>query len=85
MTDEEIEIKEQGYLEGEKAVWRQLLGEAVRNLSGEDMSKEYLLKERVDVVALLRDLCAEFGDNDWEDNLHLRDVIDKHLARYLYQ
>jgi hypothetical protein len=23
------------------------------------------------------------GDNDWPDDLHLADVIDKHLARHL--
>lgn len=25
----------------------------------------------------------DFGDNEWPDNLHLADVIDKHLDRYL--
>jgi hypothetical protein len=29
----------------------------------------------------LRLECAEYDDNDWPDNLHLSDVIEKHLAR----
>jgi len=41
--------------------------------------------ERRDVINALRQLCADFGDNDWPDNLHLGDVIEKHLAPYLYE
>jgi hypothetical protein len=29
------------------------------------------------------DLCADYGDNDWTDDLNLSDVIEKHLARHL--
>jgi len=29
----------------------------------------------------LRIECGELGDNDWPDDLHLGDVIEKHLAR----
>lgn len=43
------------------------------------------LIEREEAVARLRWLCEEFGDQDWDDNLHLADVIDKHLGRYLYE
>lgn len=32
----------------------------------------------------LRDVCAVFGDNDWPDDLHLGDVVDKHLANHLH-
>lgn len=42
-----------------------------------------LVAERQDVVRLLREICAEYGDNDWPDNLHLYDVIEKHLWRHL--
>lgn len=44
-----------------------------------------LLRERSDVVKLLRELCAAYGDTDWPDSLHLYDVIEKHLARHLYR
>lgn len=42
-------------------------------------------QERLEVVQILRELCAEFGDNDWKDKDHLRDVIEKHLAKYLWK
>ena len=32
---------------------------------------------------MLRQVCAKYGDNDWPDNLHLADVIEKHLLRNL--
>jgi hypothetical protein len=42
-------------------------------------------REYVDTVRLsLRNLCRDFGDNDWDDDLHLADVVEKHLGRHLY-
>lgn len=32
---------------------------------------------------LLRDICKEYGDNDWDDDLHIVDIVDKHLHRHL--
>lgn len=40
--------------------------------------------ERTAVVGVLRGLCCDFGDNDWSADLHLADVIEKHLAKYLW-
>ena len=42
-----------------------------------------LKKERAAVVALLRWECGKDGDNDWPDELHLADVIERHLLNYL--
>lgn len=39
--------------------------------------------ERNAAVAILREVCEAHGDNDWPDDLHLRDVIDKHLWQHL--
>ena len=39
------------------------------------------IDERRSVVALLRDSCKDHGDNDWPDNLHIYDIIEKHLLR----
>lgn len=36
--------------------------------------------ERLEVVSCLRRLCAEYGDNDWPDDLHIVDVIERHVA-----
>jgi hypothetical protein len=41
------------------------------------------IAEREAVVVALRRICAEHGDNDWDDDLHLADVIEKHLGCYL--
>lgn len=35
--------------------------------------------ERAETVAALRRLCDYLGDNDWPDDLHLADVIEKHI------
>jgi predicted secreted protein len=42
-----------------------------------------LRQEREDAVKLLREICEEHGDNDWADDLHLADVLEKHLYRHL--
>jgi hypothetical protein len=75
-------IRERG---GERAAWVQLLKQAARAL-GDDVEQvklAELVAEREQAVAALREVCKEFGDNDWPDNLHLSDVIEKHLAQPL--
>lgn len=79
-------MNEQSYLEGQKAVYSSLLNECLRNLSNDQtasISIARLVSERADAIAVLRDLCEEFGDNDWPDDLHLADIIEKHLGRAL--
>jgi hypothetical protein len=41
-------------------------------------------REREMTIVALRSLCAEFGDNDWPDDLHLADVVEKHLGKHLH-
>ncbi len=55
-----------------------------RRATPEERLKQLEL-ERKDVVRVLRDLCADFGDNDWPSNLHLGDALDKHLGNALYE
>jgi hypothetical protein len=50
---------------------------------GDSAQRSAWILERESAISTLRRVCAEFGDNDWENNLHLSDIIDKHLARYL--
>lgn len=82
MTDSE---KELAYTKGNNAAYRFMLGECLRQL-GQD-SPEWTAHrwklERAAAVAMLRIVCAEHGDNDWPDTLHLADVIEKHLGRHL--
>lgn len=44
-------------------------------------SYESLAAEILTARRQLRIECGDLGDNDWPDNLHLSDVIEKHLAR----
>jgi len=32
---------------------------------------------------MLRMVCDDHGDNDWSNELHLADVVEKHLANHL--
>jgi hypothetical protein len=74
---------ERGWVEGNRAAYRSVLGECLRHLDGKDRDAHRWQAERADVVAVLRRVCAEYGDNEWPDDLHLGDVIEKHLEPYL--
>ena len=70
------------YLNGRRSAWESMLRTCVNNLD-RDTSHEALVLERSTTIALLRDICKEYGDNDWSDNLHLSDIIAKHLLPYM--
>jgi hypothetical protein len=78
--------EELAYQAGSRRAWLGILGEALRNLGYEPgaLDAERLALERSDAIAQLREICAEHGDNDWPDSLYLADIIEKHLARHLY-
>jgi hypothetical protein len=78
---------ENSYIPGHRQAWRSVLGIALRELGYDDPEAEKAawIPEREDIISQLRSVCAEFGDNDWEDTLHLGDVIEKHLAKHLYK
>jgi len=42
-----------------------------------------LVAQLEETRAALRRVCEEHGDNDWRDDLHLADVVEKHLGRHL--
>lgn len=74
---------EASYMQGSFLAWRMMLGECLRHVSSPEQDQHGWRVEREDIVIALRSLCGRFGDNDWPDSLHLGDVIEKHLARYL--
>lgn len=79
-----IDPEEAAWERGHRAAWRSILGTAIGQLGHtDDMTLEAMVAERADAIAALRSLCAEFGDTEWDDNLHLYDIIDKHLGRHL--
>ena len=79
-------MSEQDYIRGSKSAYRSLLLLCIRELSPEiddNIIIARLLAERDEAIGILRDVCKEHGDNKWEDNLYLPDIIEKHLSRYL--
>lgn len=76
-------MSEKDWIAGNRAAWTRILGEAIRALDLDGLTRESLVAERAQTVAMLRRVCEEFGDNEWPDDLHLADVIEKHLWRHL--
>lgn len=84
MTDNEQELYDRGYIEGQRRMYLAMLSQALAGLGidSPEWTANRWAAERAEVVAMLRRECEEFGDNDWADTLHLSDVIEKHLLRY---
>ena len=89
---------EQGYLSGHRRAWIDQASQALRQLycdtsiiQASDGTAELPLEARVlrleverqEAIQALRTICAAHGDNDWPENLHLRDILEKHLERHL--
>jgi len=81
--DDGSELDERSYERGKRMAWSSLLRQAVHELGMSGRTLESLIIEREEAVAMLRDICEDHGDNDWKSDLHLADVIDKHLGRHL--
>lgn len=81
MTEQE----EKAYLRGERAALVRIMTECARQLGYEDplAKAAALIEEREQAKAKLREVCEEFGDPDFEDDLHLADIIDNHLLKHL--
>ncbi len=77
--------QEQIYIQGKKRAYTNVLRVCLAELNPDERSQSSWLEERNDTIVQLRELCAKFGDNDWSDDLYLADIIEKHLARYLFK
>lgn len=73
------------YSRGRRMAWLFMLQKCCHELGYDDLevAKAGWIGERELAISALRDVCEEFGDNDWPDDLALSDVIEKHLHRYL--
>ena len=73
------------YSHGSDRAWLQMLAVCLKALGYEntEAARARWILERADAVLMLRSVCSEFGDNDWPSDLHLSDVIEKHLWRAL--
>lgn len=78
-------MNEQDYIRGSRAAWHAMLQLCLRELGIDDPVAGHVrwVSEREHTVAMLRDVCERHGDNDWPENLHLADVVEKHLGRHL--
>lgn len=76
-------MSEHDYINGQRQVWTELLSQAVRALGYENTREQAWIAEREAAIAMLRTICEAHGDNDWPDDLHLADIIEKHLGRHL--
>lgn len=87
------EAESKSHMRGQRRVYREMLNLALRGL-GLDAAPNDLAAAQHRIAALeselsdarvqLRMLCEDFGDNDWEDDDHLADVIEKHLGKHLH-
>jgi hypothetical protein len=78
-------MSEIDYGKGERAALTSMLQHCLIGLGYEDTEAEKAkwVLEREAAVSTLRNVCGEFGDNDWDDGLYLSDVIEKHLAKHI--
>lgn len=84
------EEHEQIWLQGNRAAWLALLTQALKELGVNQSEIEQPLVGMARTVShleetrkALRIICRRHGDNNWDDDLHLADVIDKHLGEHL--
>jgi len=91
-NEEQMAREELKFELGERAAWLQCMVNAVRHLdmiepgTDKEMRKAAaLLIEREETIKVLRQLCAEYGDNTWESTLYTADIIDKSLGRPIAQ
>ena len=84
IKDRLAKIKEQIYERARREILTEQLRSTLNKLRGYgDTTKEQLILEREELIVQLRDVCDHFGDNDWDEKLHLPDVIEKHLFKHL--
>lgn len=85
MNDDQRKRDEQQYASGSRMAWLIMLGQCLRHLGIDDpeAGKARWAAERMEAVQTLRKACERHGDNEWSDDLHLADVIDKHLLRHI--
>jgi hypothetical protein len=86
-----IEDEQRQYVRGQRMAWKQMLDECLKNLEPQIGGAGTSPVQRVAILtshleetrAMLRRVCGEHGDLDWADDLHLADVVDKHLSVHL--
>ncbi len=77
--------EEVAFASGQRSAWQGMLRTALRELGYADADAKAVawVNERMDAIRVLREICAEHGDNDWPDDAYLSEIIDKHLGKHL--
>ena len=80
MTFQVDDKKQDLYFEqGKRAAWIMIMRQAIEALGLDAREASGWQVERAEAIEMLRQVCEEIGDNDWPDNLHLADIIEKHI------
>lgn len=83
------EAHERGYIEGRYFSDTNRLRDVLLSLRGFAPDDDPLVRlgwetvHRRETVAQLRAICRVHGDNDWPDDAHLGDVVEKHLGVHI--
>jgi hypothetical protein len=77
--------RERSYLEGRRRAYIDMLMRALEALGymAHKAKVGLLVAEMEEGKQRLRGLCERHGDNDWRNDEHLADIIEKHLGDYL--
>lgn len=77
--------RERSYLEGRRRAYIDMLMRALEALGYKAHKAKVglLVAEIEEAKQRLRGLCERHGDNDWRNDEHLADIIERHLGRYL--
>lgn len=82
-----MSIEENSYEQGSRMAYTLVLQRCLQGLGYDDekAAESRWIVEREAAISALRDICSQYGDNDWDETLHLADIIEKHLHRNLGQ
>lgn len=78
-----IKNEERIHSQGEKRAYCKMLTLCLHELDDHQRDRFSWIEERQSAIEALRELCSEFGDNKWSDDLYMADIIRKHLGRHL--
>jgi hypothetical protein len=80
-----MSLDETAYIQGSRMAWLQMFSLCLRELGYDsaEANPHRWIKEREEALQVLRRICAEYGDNEWDEELHLADILDKHLECHL--
>lgn len=82
---DEVSPIEEAEQRGRRRAYLEILRVCQQDLDVRDPAVQLrkLMEEREQAISSLREICGLIGDNDWPDDLHLYDILEKHLAVHL--